>query len=151
MVRAADTEDAAQGERARIGEQALEFHNATHCAPEPTTPSRRASPKLAQSRPGCPLKGVRKDLRLQDGRRIWLSRFAQATRRGAYRYLLLCLSAFTLTQWQVWEAQGAWPDWGAVTTTARRELVPGIILTELTSEMERLQPYLKVARTPVET
>lgn len=83
--------------------------------------------------------------------RFGLARFAQATRRGAYRYLLLSLLAFTLTQWRVWETPGEWPDWGAAAATARRELVPDIILTELTTEMERLKPYLEAARTPAGT
>lgn len=83
--------------------------------------------------------------------RFGLARFAQATRRGAYNYLLLCLLAFTLVQWHVWASPGEWPDWGVAATAARRELVPDIILTELTTEMERLRPYLEAARTPAGT
>lgn len=83
--------------------------------------------------------------------RFGLARFAQATRLGAYRYLLLSLLAFTLTQWHVWESPGEWPDWGAAATTARRELVPDIILAELTTQLELLRPYLEAARTPAGT
>jgi hypothetical protein len=83
--------------------------------------------------------------------RFGLARFAQATPLGAYRYLLLSLLAFTLTQWRVWQSPGEWPDWGVAAATARRELVPDIILTELTIEMQRLQPYLEAAPTPAGT
>lgn len=83
--------------------------------------------------------------------RFGLARCAQATRKGAYRYLLLCLLAFTLTQWRVWETQGEWPDWGAAINLTRHELVPDIILVELTTQMKRLQPYLEAARTPAGT
>lgn len=69
-----------------------------------------------------------------------LARFAQVTRRGAYRYLLLLLRALTLTQWQVWETPGECRDGGAAVTTTRHVLVPDIILAELTAQMERLRP-----------
>jgi hypothetical protein len=76
--------------------------------------------------------------------RFGLGRFAQATRLGAYRFLLLSFLAFTLTQWRLWESQ-EWPDWGVAAATTRRELMPDLILAELMSELERLRPYLKAA------
>lgn len=51
----------------------------------------------------------------------------------------------------MWESPGEWPDWGGATTTARRELVPDIILAELTTQLEHLRPYLEAARTPAGT
>lgn len=65
--------------------------------------------------------------------RFGLARCAQATRLGAYRYLLLCLLAFTLAQWQVWNSPGEWPDWGVAIALTRHELVPDIVLFELTT------------------
>jgi hypothetical protein len=83
--------------------------------------------------------------------RFGLARFAQATRTGAYRFLLLSFLAFTLTQWQLWQSQGEWPDWAEAATTLRRELLPDLILAELMSELERLRPYLKAAELPPES
>jgi len=83
--------------------------------------------------------------------RFGLGRFGQGTRCGAYRFLLLSLLAFTLTQWQLWQFQGEWLDWGEAATTLRRELLPDLILAELMSELGRLRPYLKAAQTSLET
>jgi hypothetical protein len=83
--------------------------------------------------------------------RFGLGRFAQGTRRGAYRFLLLSLLAFTLTQWRLWDSQGEWPDWAEAIATTRRELLPDLVLAELISELEHLRPYLKAAETMVRT
>jgi Zn-dependent protease with chaperone function len=79
--------------------------------------------------------------------RFGLARFAQATRIGAYRFLLLSFLAFTLTQWQLWQSQGEWPKWAEAATILRRELLPDLILAELMTELERLRPYLNAAET----
>lgn len=83
--------------------------------------------------------------------RFGLGRFGQGTRRGVYRFLLLSLLAFTLAQWQLWQFQGEWPDWGEAATTLRRELLPDLILAELMTELERLRPYLKAAELSLQT
>lgn len=72
-----------------------------------------------------------------------LERFAQGTRLGVYRFLLLSLLAFTLTQWQAWGVHGSWPDWGEMALTTRRSLLPELVLRELLAELERLRPFLE--------
>ena len=84
--------------------------------------------------------------------RFGLARFAQGTRKGVYRFLVLSLLAFVLAQWGTWE----WPgseclDWGVVTTQVRLTLVPDLVEDELTAQLERLRPYLVVAEVPVGT
>ena len=83
--------------------------------------------------------------------RFGLGRFAQGTRRGTYRFLLLSLLAFTLTQWQLWDSQDQWPDWGEAATTLRRQVLPDLILAEPMTELERLRPYLQVTQTSLRT
>lgn len=58
---------------------------------------------------------------------------------------------FNLVQWHVWQSPGAWFDWGVGAATVSRELVPDIILTALTAEIELIQPCLEAARTPAGT
>jgi hypothetical protein len=84
--------------------------------------------------------------------RFGLARFAQLCKKGVYRFLLVSLLAFVLTQWGVWTtAAGSWPDWGAVARQLRRVLLPELVVAELRLELERLRPYLDAAETPLGT
>lgn len=75
--------------------------------------------------------------------RFGLARFGQGTRKGAYRFLVLSLLAFALSQWRVWSMpEGCWPDWREVAMSVRRLLVPELVYAELQVELKRLQPYL---------
>ena len=75
------------------------------------------------------------------------SRFAQDTRRGVYRFLVLSLLAFVLSQWGTWGlASGACLDWGEVAMEVRCWLLPDLVWHELLAEFERVRPYLEFAR-----
>lgn len=87
--------------------------------------------------------------------RFGLARFAQGTKLGVYRFLVLSLLGFVLSQWRVWSTpSGVWPAWGAVATALRRLLLPDpanptlVVRAELLLELERLRPHLETAETP---
>lgn len=84
--------------------------------------------------------------------RFGLARFGQGTHKGVYRFLVLSLLAFVLSQWQVWSLpQGEWPDWWDVAMTVRRLLMPEVVQAELLMEFERLRPYLETEGLPWST
>ncbi len=82
-------------------------------------------------------------------RKAALARFAQITKLGVNRFLMLSLLAFVLSQWAVWSTStGSWPDWRAAATLVRRVLLSEVVLAELLVEFERLRPYLETAGVP---
>lgn len=84
--------------------------------------------------------------------RFGLARFGQATHKGMYRFLVLSLLAFVLSQWKVWSLPpNCWPDWRNIAMTVRRVLMPELVQTELLAELECLQPYLEMEGLPWST
>lgn len=84
--------------------------------------------------------------------RFGLARFAQGTTKGVYRFLVLSLLAFTLSQWGAWSIPASvWPDWRELASALRRALLPDLVRAELLAELERLRPYLDPAELPEET
>ena len=78
--------------------------------------------------------------------RFGLARFAQQTRLGTLRFLLLSLLSFVLVQSKTWTPpKGAFPAWQTLARDIRRLLVPQLARAELLIELERLEPYLKIA------
>jgi hypothetical protein len=76
--------------------------------------------------------------------RFGLARFGQQTLLGVFRFLVLSLLAFVLSQWEVWSLpQWEWPDWRGVAMEVRRLLVPEVVQAELLEQLERLRPYLE--------
>lgn len=81
--------------------------------------------------------------------RFGLARFGQGTHKGVYRFLVLSLLAFVLSQWKVWSLpQNCWPDWRQVALLVRRVLMPELVQAELLAELECLQPYLEMEGLP---
>ncbi|MDQ3399312.1 MAG: transposase [Deinococcota bacterium] len=81
--------------------------------------------------------------------RFGLARFGQGTLTGMYRFLVLSLLAFVLSQWEVWSLpQNCWRDWQEVAMTVRRVLMPELVRSELLAEFERLRPYLETEGLP---
>ena len=83
--------------------------------------------------------------------RFGLARFGQGTARGVYRFLVLSLLAFTLSQWGTWGTSTDWPDWREIALSIRRVLLPEVVREELLAEWERLRPHLEAAEVPLGT
>lgn len=73
--------------------------------------------------------------------RFGWARFGQGTRLGVYRFLILGVLAFVVSQFGVWQCR-SWPDWQDAAWQARRMLLPEVVREELVWELERLKPFL---------
>ena len=77
--------------------------------------------------------------------RFGLDQFGQRTVRGAFRFIILGLLAFTLAFWEALETVVDWAllDWGLVARGAADELVPEIQALEAQRTLDRLRPILE--------
>ncbi len=76
--------------------------------------------------------------------RFGLDQFGQRSTRGAFRFLILGLLAFTLAFWQALETVFDWVllDWGVVARGVADELVPEIQALQAQRILDRLRPIL---------
>jgi hypothetical protein len=77
--------------------------------------------------------------------RFGLDQFGQRTVRGAFRFIILGLLAFTLVFWEALETVADWAllDWGLVARSAADELVPEIQALAAQRTLDRLRPILE--------
>ncbi len=87
------------------------------------------------------IEGFCKTLKFRFG---W-DQFGQRTARGALRFLVLGLVAFTLAFWEALVNLEDWErlDWGLVARAAADALVPEVQTLEARRTLERLRPILK--------
>jgi Transposase DDE domain len=76
--------------------------------------------------------------------RFGMDQFGQRTARGAWRFIVLSLVAFTLTFWQALGTVVDWErlDWGVVACATADELVPEVQALEAQRTLDRLRPIL---------
>jgi len=76
--------------------------------------------------------------------RFGLHRFAQQTKLGMYRWLILSLIAYLLAHW-AYLSTGATslPDWGQMAELALHTLFPQLVVCVLLTDILRLQPLLQ--------
>ena len=76
--------------------------------------------------------------------RFGLHRFAQQTKLGMYRWLILSLIAYLLAHWAYLSTGSTTsPDWGQVAEKAFHSILPHLVAYILLSDILRLQPLLQ--------
>lgn len=73
-----------------------------------------------------------------------LHRFAQQTKLGMYRWLILSLIAYLLAHWAYLSTGSTTlPDWGQVAQKALHSILPQLVVCLLLTDILRLQPLLQ--------
>jgi hypothetical protein len=75
--------------------------------------------------------------------RFSLDRFAQGSKLGVYRYLIMSMAAYVLAHWgHLWRESERQPDWGEAAQVILEEVLAEVVVMELINEIEERRTLL---------
>jgi hypothetical protein len=76
--------------------------------------------------------------------RFGLDRFAQGSKLGVYRYLILGMAAYVLAHWgHPCRGSEGLPEWGVGARTILEEVLAEMVITQLINEIEERRTFLQ--------